>query len=80
MDVTAVCGFTPHSCNTIVGLSLLSLSLIFKGQQCSKKNEKTTAKLSCKSERLNEQSTKSKEKIYRNLPISLGDSASVVGT
>jgi hypothetical protein len=29
-----------HSRNTIVGLSLLALSLIFKGQQCSKEDGK----------------------------------------
>jgi hypothetical protein len=32
----------PHSRNTIVGLSLLGLSPIFKGHQCSKKYDRMT--------------------------------------
>jgi hypothetical protein len=41
-DVKAQMCSKPHSRNTIVGLSLLGLSLIFKGQHCSKKNDRTT--------------------------------------
>jgi hypothetical protein len=41
-DVKAVLWLKPHSRNTIVGLSLLGLSLIFKGQQCSKRDKRTT--------------------------------------
>jgi hypothetical protein len=41
-DVKAVLCLKSHSRNTIVGLSLRGLSLIFKGQHCSKKNDQTT--------------------------------------
>jgi len=37
-DVKAVLLHKPHSRNTIVGLSLPGLSLIFEGQHCSKRN------------------------------------------
>ena len=42
MHVKAPICSKPHSRNTIVGLSLLALSLIFKGQHCSKRNDRTT--------------------------------------
>jgi hypothetical protein len=80
MDVKAVLQRQPHSRNTIVGLSLLGLSPIFKGQHCSKKgNIGRLATGECE-RASSQQFTSSKEKIYRNLPISLGDSASVVGS
>jgi hypothetical protein len=41
-DVKAVFRPKPHSCNTIVGLSLLGLSPIFKGQHCRNKDDRTT--------------------------------------
>ena len=44
------------------------------------KDKKDDRKLSRKSERPNEQFTTSKEKIYRILPIKLGDSTLVVGS
>jgi hypothetical protein len=39
-NVKAVYGLKSHSRNTIVGLSLWGLSLIFEGQHCSKKDDK----------------------------------------
>jgi hypothetical protein len=36
-DVKGVFGPGSHSRNTIVGLSLVGISLIFKGQHCSKR-------------------------------------------
>lgn len=41
-DVKADFWPKPHSCNTIVGLSLLGLSPIFKGQHCRKNDDRTT--------------------------------------
>ena len=41
-DVKADFRPKPHSRNTIVGLSLLGLSPIFKGHHCSKKYDRTT--------------------------------------
>ena len=69
-----------HSRNTIVGLSLLALSLIFKGQHSSKKNHRMIRWSKQKGEDPLRQYTRSIEKIYRILPISLGDSAFVVGS
>jgi hypothetical protein len=70
-DVKAVLCVKPHSRNTIVGLSLLGLSLIFKGQHCSKRNNRGDAQWSLKKRSSSKQFTISKEKIYRNLPITL---------
>jgi len=40
--VKAVLWLNSHSRNTIVGLPLLGLSMIFKGQHCSQSDERTT--------------------------------------
>jgi hypothetical protein len=50
-DVKAVLWPNPHSRNTIVGLSLPGLSLIFKGQRCSKGNKRATRNGHKKSDR-----------------------------
>jgi hypothetical protein len=39
-DVKAVFCLKSHSRNTIVGLPLMGLSLIFEGQHCSKRDDK----------------------------------------
>ena len=78
-DVKADFRPKPHSRNTIVGLSLLVLSPIFKGHDCSKKYDRM-ARHDIKKRAFSEQFTSSIEKFYRNLPICLGDSAFVVGS
>jgi hypothetical protein len=80
VNVKGVFSPKPHSRNTIVGLSLLGLSLIFKGQHSSKTNHRMTRCSKQKGEHPPRQCTRSIEKIYQILPISLGDSAFVVGS